>query len=287
MPSGGTTIRIAVASGKGGTGKTTVAVNLALVLARECSVHLLDCDVEAPNAALFLRPRVRTTQQVTTPVPVIDEACCDRCGECSAFCRFNAIAATPRKILVFPELCHGCGGCTQVCPKGAISERPRPVGHIEDGDAGPIRFTQGALNPGEVATVHVIREVRRRQSTADFVVIDSPPGTSCPMVAAVDGADRVLLVAEPTPFGLHDLALAAETANRLGLPAQVVINRASADDCIDRFCGSAGIPIAGRIADDRIVAETYSRGELPLFALRSFRREIEAIARSVYGELSA
>ncbi len=272
-------IRIAVASGKGGTGKTTVATSLALLLSRGSSVHFLDCDVEAPNGALFLRPAIDVTRQVTRPVPAVDESVCDHCGECSAFCRFHALATTARRVLVFPEICHGCGGCTLVCPKGAISETPRSVGQVAEGSAGTIRFTQGSLSPGETATVHLIHAVRQRESAAEVVIVDSPPGTSCPVVAAVEGADWVVLVTEPTPFGLNDLNLAVEMTRHLGLRTGVVINRdGSGDDRIDRFCASAGIPIVGRIADDRRVAEAYSRGELPLSSLPSFRGEIEGIA---------
>lgn len=277
--------RIAVASGKGGTGKTTVATSLAMVLARKRSVHLLDCDVEAPNASVLLRPTVKTTERVTISNPVIDGSLCDHCGECSAFCRFNALAVTRRKALVFAELCRGCGGCSWVCRRNAISETARQVGEIADGAAGRIRLTQGTLNAGEVATVHVIRAVKRRQSRADVVIIDAAPGTSCAMAAAVEGADHVLLVTEATPFGLHDLALAVEATRRLGLRTSAVVNRDDAgDDCIDRFCASAQIPIVGRIADDRRVAEAYSRGEMPLLVWPSFRREIETIARALSKE---
>ena len=278
-------IRIAVASGKGGTGKTTVATSLALLLARRQSVHFLDCDVEAPNGALFLKPVIEVTEQVTRLVPVIDEFVCNHCGDCSAFCRFNALATTARSVLVFPELCRDCGGCALVCPKGAISETPRSVGQVAEGLAGAIRFTHGTLNTGEIATVHLIQAVRRRESAVDVVIVDSPPGTGCPVVAAVEGIDWVVLVTEPTPFGLHDLSLAVEMTRSLGLRAAVVVNRdGMGDDRVDRFCASAAIPIIGRIADDRRVAEAYSRGDLPLTSLPSFCGEIEAIAGHLTAE---
>jgi MinD superfamily P-loop ATPase len=281
-------IRIAVASGKGGTGKTTVATSLALVLARRHSVHFLDCDVEGPNGALFLRPVLDVSQAVTRMVPVIDESLCDHCGACSAFCRFHALATTARGVLVFPEICHGCGGCARVCPRGAIAEAPRSIGQIAEGWAGAIRFTQGSLNTGETSTAYLIHAVRRRESDARIAVIDSAPGTSCPVVAAVEGADWVVLVTEPTPFGLNDLRLAVEMTGQLGLRTGVVINRDGPDDDrIDRFCASAGIPVFGRIADDRRVAEVYSRGELPLLALASFAAEIEAIAGHLASEVPA
>jgi len=281
-------IRIAVASGKGGTGKTTVATSLARVLARDHSVHLLDCDVEAPNAALLLRPRIDGIDNVTRPVPVVDHSLCDRCGKCSDVCHFHAIATTAKRVLLFPELCHGCGACTRVCPTGAISESDRTVGQIAKGWAGKIQFTEGRLNPGETATVQVIRAVRRNEGRAGVVILDSPPGTSCPLVAAVEGADWVVLVTEPTPFGLNDLCLAVETARMLALRIGVVINRdGTGDDRIDRYCAAAEIPIIGRIAEDRKVAEAYSRGDLPLDTLPGFNDQIEAIGHLLTAEVFA
>jgi MinD superfamily P-loop ATPase len=251
-------------------------------------VHFLDCDVEAPNAALLLGPVLDDAEQVTRPVPVVDESVCDHCGECSTFCRFHALAVTATRVLVFPEICHGCGGCVAVCPKGAISEMPRSVGELTEGAAGAIRFSQGTLNAGETATVHLIRAVRKRGSAADVVIVDSPPGTSCPVVAAVEGADWVVLVTEPTPFGLNDLVLAVEMTRRLGLRIGVVINRQGlGDDRVDRFCVSDRIPIIGRIADDRRVAEAYSRGESPFTRVPSFREGIAGIANRLAAEVPA
>lgn len=271
--------RITVASGKGGTGKTTVATSLALVFSEDLSVQVLDCDVEAPNASLLLRPVIGQVDAVTRPMPVVDEAVCRHCGLCSDACRFHAIAVTHSRVLVFPDLCHGCGGCVRTCPSGAISETHRVVGEVAGGSAGAIRFAEGRLKIGSTATVQVIRAVRSRERPADVTIVDSPPGTSCPAVAAMDGADRVLLVAEPTPFGLHDLQLAVETARMLGLNMAVAVNRDGAgDNRIDRYCAEAGIPIVGRIADDRRIAEAYSRGELPIGASPAFRDAIRGIA---------
>lgn len=280
-------MRIAVASGKGGTGKTTVATSLALLLARTSSVHFLDCDVEAPNAALFLRPNL-DTRPVTRLVPVVDESRCSHCGRCSEACRFNAIAITKNKVLIFPEICHSCGGCVRVCPKGAMTEVPHTIGVIGEGMAGSIYFTHGLLNVGETASAALIHAVKRTKSAAEVVIMDSPPGTSCPAVAAIEGADRVVLVTEPTPFGLHDLKLAVEMTYRLGIPMGVVINRDGiGDDRVDSFCASAGIPVIGRIADDRKVAEMYSRGESPVLKLSTFREEIAAIASRLTSEVFA
>jgi MinD superfamily P-loop ATPase len=281
-------IRIAVASGKGGTGKTTVATSLALHMARERAVHLLDCDVEAPNSALFLHPAFDAVEDVPVPVPRIDESVCTHCGECSGVCAFHALATTPNRVLVFPELCRGCGGCARVCPAGAITEVSRPVGTISQGTAGNIRITQGTLNAGEIATVRLVRAVRATEVAAEVVIVDCPPGTNCPVVTAVDGAHFVVLVTEPTPFGLNDLRLAAEMVANLGLRTGVVINRDEpGDDRIDRFCKSSGLPIIGRIKDDRRVAEVYSRGDLPFSALGSFRTEIEALALRLKSEVGA
>jgi MinD superfamily P-loop ATPase len=271
--------RIVVASGKGGTGKTTVAASLAVSLSRRYRVHLLDCDVEGPNAALLLRPRLEEAAAVRRPVPVVSDEACDRCGLCSEACRFHALAVTPQRVLVFPELCHGCGGCIRVCPQGALREAERKVGEIAEGWAGAIRFTQGSLTPGETATVQVIRAVRRRETDAEVVILDAPPGTSCPAMAAMRGMDWVVLVTEPTPFGLNDLRLAVEAARLAGGQIGVVINRdGGGDDRIERYCEEAGLAVIGRIEESRRVAEAYSRGELPGGSVPEFALGIEAIA---------
>lgn len=280
--------RIAVASGKGGTGKTTVAVSLAAILARKHSVHLLDCDVEAPNAGLFLRPVIDAAEPVMRPVPVVGPDLCDLCGQCSQACRFHAIAATSRRILVFPDLCHGCGACLRACPRGAITERPVPVGEVRSGLAGRIRFSEGRLRTGATATVQVIHAVRRKETASEYVILDAPPGTSCPLAATLNGADRVVLVTEPTPFGLSDLTLAVEVARMLGVPIGVVINRDGAGDGrVDEYCASSGLAVLGRIPDNRLVAEAYSRGELPLDAIPDFRQALAAIAAKLLQEIPA
>lgn len=280
-------MRIAVASGKGGTGKTTVATSLALLLARRHSVHFLDCDAEAPNAGLFLHPEV-VHRAVTLPVPLIDESKCDHCGECSRACRFHALATTRNKVLVFAEICHSCGGCLLACTRGAIKEYQRVIGEIGEGMVGDLRFTEAKLNAGETATVSLIRAVKRTESAADYVIVDSPPGTSCPLVTAVEDADLVLLVTEPTPFGLHDLILAIEMAQKLGRRIGVVVNRDGiGDDRVDSYCASLHIPVIGRIADSRRLAEIYSQGKTPLTELPDFRKEIEAIAERLVCEVCA
>jgi MinD superfamily P-loop ATPase len=265
-----TRLHVAIASGKGGTGKTTVAVNLALALGG--AVHLLDCDVEAPNAHLFLRAGAPTQEMVTLPVPLLDPALCDGCRECSKFCSYHAIAVPGGKPLIFPELCHGCGGCVSVCPRGALAEGARRIGVIETRDAGPVRLVQGRLDVGVAMAPPLIRAVREKVADHGMVIVDAPPGTSCPVVAALRGADAAIMVTEPTPFGLHDLELAVEMVRRLGLPFGVVVNRVGVGDRrVHSFCAREGIFMIGEIPDDRRIAEAYSRGEPLVEALPEFR----------------
>lgn len=276
-------MRIAVASGKGGAGKTTVAVSLALTAPGP--VRLLDCDVEEPNAHIFTAPVLSGSRRLTVPVPQVDPARCDGCGECSAACAFNALACMGGPPLVFPELCHGCGACTQVCPREAIAEAERGVGVVEWGTLpGGAGFGQGRLDLGEAKAPPVIDAVRSLALDDETTILDCPPGTACPFVAAVRGADVVVLVTEPTPFGLSDLRMAAEAALALGVPAGVVVNRAGAgDDRVERFCGEERLPILARIPDDRRVAAAYARGIPAVAALESlqplFGRLHEAIRR--------
>jgi len=276
---------VAVASGKGGTGKTTVAVNLALVVSSErtaqgdTQVLFLDCDVEEPNAALFLRPDMEERRDVGVLVPEIDLAKCTFCGRCAEVCQYNAIAVVEPKVLVFPEMCHGCGSCTLNCPEGAIQEKLHVSCIIERGLAGgSIRFAHGLLNVGEAMAVPVIRELKRWTISEDtdhsLVILDAPPGTACPVVSTMWGSDVVLMVTEPTPFGLHDLRLAVEVArDELRLPVAVVINRDGiGNDDVDRYCQAEGIPVLMRIPMDRRIAEAYSDGLTVVDALPEYRQ---------------
>ncbi|MGB3995672.1 MAG: ATP-binding protein, partial [Acetomicrobium sp.] len=215
---------ITVASGKGGTGKTTVAVNLALTLENILSVQILDCDVEEPNVHLFLHPEFKYSEIVTLPVPAVDQGKCVGCGKCSEICAFNAIIVLGTKVVIFPELCHGCGGCSRFCPEGAISENPREIGGIKGGWAGQIGFIQGRLNVGNPLAPTVINAVKKRGKTsqADVAIIDAPPGTTCSVVASLKDCDFCILVTEPTPFGLNDLILAVDVARQLQIPFGVV-----------------------------------------------------------------
>jgi len=265
---------LAIASGKGGTGKTTLAVNLALSLDR---VQILDCDVEEPNDHLFLACDPKKITDVVKPVPVIDEEKCTGCGECARFCAYNALAAVGKKVLVFPELCHGCGGCRLVCPEGAVSETERVLGTLESDRCGGIHITQGRLRLGEPLATPVVKAVTGQIDNGSDVIIDAPPGTSCPVIEAVGPADFVLLVTEPTPFGLHDLKLAVEVMREIKKPFAVVVNReGSGNDGVDRYCEREGIDIMLKIPQDRKIAELYSRGtpfveEMPQWKTR-FRK---------------
>jgi len=261
---------LAIASGKGGTGKTTVAVNAARVFGSE--VLLLDCDVEEPNAHLFLPGRAGAAETVSIPVPQVDESLCDGCGECGSFCEYHAIVSFGTLPLVFPEMCHGCGGCTMVCPPKAIREVERRIGTIETIRAGNITLIQGRLDVGVAMAPPLIRAVKARLNGDLPAILDAPPGTSCPVIATIRDVDFVVLVTEPTPFGLHDLKLAVETVRELGIPFGVVINRVGVgDNRVHAYCGAENIPVLLEIPDDRRIAEAYSRGELIVEALPEYR----------------
>ncbi|MGA1874281.1 MAG: ATP-binding protein [bacterium] len=252
---------IAVASGKGGTGKTTIATNLVLSL--EGSVRLLDCDVEEPNAHLFLKPRIESTTSIGIPVPCVDELRCTACGKCGQICQYSAIVALKTKPLTFPELCHGCGGCARICPSGAITEVSREIGTLEKGRSGNVEFVHGRLKIGEAMSPPLIRAVKKYIRQEGATIIDAPPGTSCPVIATVKDSDFVILVTEPTPFGLNDLMLAVEMIRELGTPFGVLINRADlGDDRVRDYCRAQGIQVLLEISNDRKIAEAYSKGIL-------------------------
>jgi MinD superfamily P-loop ATPase len=252
---------ISVASGKGGTGKTLVASSLALSLNDDHKIQLLDCDVEEPNANILLHLPVNQSQPVCIPVPKVDEQKCTYCGKCAEVCAYNAIAVIKEKVLVFPELCHGCGACSYLCPESAITEEGREVGIVERGHSGNLELIQGKLNVGEAMAPPVIREVKKSIDPANTIIIDVPPGTSCPVIEAIEGSDFCLLVTEPTPFGLNDFSLAVEVANKMGIPSGAVINRVGiGGDEVEQFCHREGIPILLRIPLDRDIAILYSKG---------------------------
>jgi len=276
---------ITIASGKGGTGKTTVAVALAQALADavppETPLVFLDCDVEEPNAHLFLRPEINHQEEVGVLIPEVDFDKCTYCGRCAEVCAYHAIAVVGQRVLVFPELCHGCGSCTLNCPEGAIHEVLSPTGVVEEGRAGTIRFGHGIMNVGEAMAVPIIRELKKRlaQAVGGIAVLDASPGTACPVVESLRGADFGLMVTEPTPFGLHDLRLAVEVArDELGIPVGVVINRDGVGDSgVDEYCQAQEIPILMRIPLDRRVAEAYSEGRSLLEALPDYRQKFREL----------
>jgi MinD superfamily P-loop ATPase len=252
---------LTVTAGKGGTGKTTVAVNLALSIAAEHPVQFLDLDVEEPDAHILLKPEIVVREPVNVRRPRVDEDFCDFCGDCARYCEFHALAVFGGQIMVFEELCHGCGLCHRVCPRNAITEYDSTIGVLERGSAFGFNFLQGNLKIGQPLATPIIQQVKRSIDPRKLVILDSPPGTGCPVIEAMHGCDYVLLVTEPTPFGLHDLRLSVEVAKAMGLPMGVVINRDGVGDRgVDHYCHEENIPILLRIPMDRRIAELYSNG---------------------------
>ncbi len=266
-------MKIAIASGKGGTGKTTIAVNLAHLFSQQGhKVAYLDCDVEAPNGHIFLKPQLTGYSPATTLIPQIDLGRCIHCGKCGRICQFNALLCLPEKVVTFPEMCHACGACSLVCPAEAITEIPREIGSIDQGMAGSIIFARGLLNIGEVMSPPLIRALKSKAEEGEVTIIDAPPGTSCPVIESIRDCDYVVLVTEPTPFGLNDLELAVEVVRALDLSFCVVVNRAGLNDqpMLD-FCTEQNILVLAQLPDDRRVAEAYSRGQLICEALPDFK----------------
>ena len=281
-------MRIVVASGKGGTGKTLVATSLALVAAEQGSAALLDCDVEAPNAGLFLKPRLNGRLEVAIPIPQVDESLCTHCGRCGEVCQYHALAVLPQKVLVFADLCHGCGSCALVCPTQAIIEVSHRIGVIESGQATGIAFVQGTLDVGQAMATPVIRRLKSYSreaglSASEVIVLDAPPGTACPVIETLRGADVALLVTEPTPFGLHDLQLAVGVArDALRLPVGVVINKVGiGDEGVESYCQQENIPVVLRIPLDRRIAAAYSEGNPLVYALPEYREPFVSLLTKI------
>ncbi len=259
---------ISIASGKGGTGKTTIAVNLALSLPKG-TVQLIDCDVEEPNSHLFLSPSIHQVTSVGIPVPRIDESKCTYCGKCAKVCEYHAIAVILKNVLVFDELCHGCGACSYLCPEKAIFEVEREIGIVQEGSANGIPFANGVLNVGEPMASPLIRKAKEKIQKDKIVILDAPPGTACPVIETVKGSDFCLLVTEPTPFGLNDLELAVGMLEKLGISKGVVVNKADIGDRgVWDYCRSKNIHILMEIPMDRQIAESYSKG-IPIVAENS------------------
>jgi MinD superfamily P-loop ATPase len=265
---------LSVASGKGGTGKTTIAVNLALSLESTRAVQFLDCDVEEPNAHLFLKPRFMSNQEVSIPIPEINKEKCTYCGKCAEVCAYNAIAVLKDTVLVFPELCHGCGGCSLLCPEKAIREKGQRIGIIEFGSANTIQFIHGKLDVGQAMSPPLIREIKKHNNSTRLVIIDAPPGTSCPVTEAVKGSDFSLLVTEPTPFGLNDLKISVETLREMNIPFGIVINRAGTGDSrVEDYCHKEDIPLLMSLPMDRDIAVAYSEGRPLIEAQPKYRKK--------------
>lgn len=256
-------LTIAIASGKGGTGKTTVATNLAYVLQKTESVQLIDCDVEEPNCHLFLHPFLQNHESVGISIPVVAPDHCIACGRCRDFCVYNAITLFDQTVLVFPELCHGCGGCSFICPTHAISEKQRVIGIVEEGIAENIFFLHGVSEIGNALSPPIIHVLKEKISNEMLTILDAPPGTSCPVVTTLEGVDYVILVTEPTPFGLHDLQLTVQLVRKLGIPFGVVINRADLGNAqVEAYCLSEKISILLKVGFQKEYAVSYARGEM-------------------------
>jgi len=271
---------ISIASGKGGTGKTTVATSLALSL--DSHVQFLDCDVEEPNAHIFLKPKIKQTKIVSIPVPKIDESKCDFCGRCSEVCAYNALAVLDGKVLVFPHLCHGCGGCMLLCPQKAITEVDKEIGVVEISQPGSLLFVHGKLNIGEVMSPPLIRAVKEYSDSARTVIVDAPPGTSCPVIASIKGSDFCILVTEPTPFGLNDLILAVEVLRKLKIPFGVVVNRSDiGDNKLDDYCQKENIPILMHIPFNREIAVAYSEGIPIVNAFGAYKDKFKTLYKKI------
>ncbi|MEX1299343.1 MAG: ATP-binding protein [Desulfotignum sp.] len=274
---------ISIASGKGGTGKTTVAANLAASL--DQPVTVLDCDVEEPNLHLFLHPHIVSQEKVIAPVPEIDLNRCTFCKKCMEICRFNAIAVAGKSVVTFPELCHSCGGCTVICPENAVTEKERVLGTVENG-TGPfpnMTFGQGLLDIGQVMVPPVIRKVKfHRADDQGITLIDAPPGTSCPVIAAMKDTDFVILVTEPTPFGLNDLKLAVETVKLMNIPHGLIINRAGmGDDAVYAYAGEQKLPVLMEIPYDKAIAEAYSRGDLIITHQQDYKEKFQTLYQKI------
>lgn len=270
---------ISVASGKGGTGKTTVATALALSLKY---VQFIDCDAEEPNAHIFLKPAIKHIEYVKVLLPKINYHFCNFCGKCAQFCKYNAIAVLEAQVLIFSELCHYCGGCKLVCPQKAISEYEIVIGKIKKGTSNEIEFFSGELNIAHSSPSPIIKQLKKYISKDLTVVIDSPPGTSCSMIESIEGSDFCILVTEPTPFGLNDLKLAVDVVKKMNIPYGVIINQSDIGDTgVKEFCINNNIDILMEIPYSRDIAEAYSRGENIIPVLPEYKNKFKEIYEKI------
>lgn len=283
---------ISVASGKGGTGKTTVATNFALSI---INAQILDCDVEEPNCHIFIKPEIKNKEPISIPVPKVDESKCDGCGKCQEVCVYNAIAVVNpvrgsisngvnKKVLIFPELCHGCGACSYFCPQHAIEEVNKEIGFVEIGEKRNLLFVHGKLNIGEMMSPPLIKAVKKYINPTRVNIIDVPPGTSCPVITAIKGSDFCILVTEPTPFGLNDLILAVEVLRKLSIPFGLVINRSDlGDKKTDDYCSQENIPIFMKIPFKKEIASAYSKGETIVESFPEYRQQFFELFERIKG----
>lgn len=274
-------MRIVVASGKGGTGKTTIAVALAKVLSSRVETILVDCDVEEPNSRNFLEADIQELEPVNIPLPVIDVERCTFCGICSRTCRYGALAVLKEQVMVFPELCNGCGACSLSCPEKAISYTSRRMGGIHGGYHDDLEFIEGRLDIGQAKAVPVI-EAAKAHIDRDVSIIDSPPGSSCPVLEAARGSDIIVLVSEPTRFGMHDLRMVVDSLSILEIPMVIIINKVGIGKVdIRGFADVKNIPVIAEIPFDRNLSEVYARGDEPLDEIPWFKETIEDVASSL------
>ncbi|MBN1796664.1 MAG: ATP-binding protein [Sedimentisphaerales bacterium] len=280
-------LTIAIASGKGGTGKTTIATNLAKVIAEDGKgVYYADCDVEEPNGHIFLKPQIEQSRTVTVPVPQVDENKCTDCGKCGEVCQYGAIVHLGnKKVLTFDNLCHSCAGCWMLCPAGAITQKKMEIGIIESGNSGDIHFAHGKLRIGNIRSVSLINQLKQSIKARDLVILDVPPGTSCPVVESLKNVDFVILVTEPTPFGLNDLKLAVDLVRKMEITFAVVINRDGiGDDKCEKYCQQENISILMKLPDDRRIAEAYSVGKMVVDALPEYRKDFTGLYENILQE---
>lgn len=271
---------ISIASGKGGTGKTTVATSLAWVLGGKA--QLIDCDVEEPNCHILMKPELSFRRPVTLPVPIVDMSKCTLCEKCGQVCQFSAIVVIGTEVLTFPEMCHGCGGCSLLCPEGAITEGTRELGIIEAGRAGDVEFVHGLLHVGEAMSPPLIREVKSMVNREKTAILDAPPGASCPVINTVMDSDVIVMVTEPTPFGLHDLKIAIEAVRPLLIPLGVVINRSDiGNESVKDYCESQNIPVLMEIPHRRDIAQGYSQGRLLVESAPEFKSRFKDLYSTI------
>ena len=273
---------ITIASGKGGTGKTTIASCLALSTRQ--TVQFMDCDVEEPNAHIFLKPQFTAVQAVSLDIPQVNHNKCSFCGQCAEVCMFNALAVLADEVLTFPELCHSCGGCWTLCPEKAITTIPREIGLIKSGRAENIHFTQGELKIGTATSPPIIKALKKTIQKNSLVILDAPPGTSCPVVETMEGTDFVLLVTEPTAMGLNDLAIALEVVRVMNIPCGVIINRCTdVYSKVETFCRENNLPVLMKIAVDRAIAEAYAAGIPAVEAKPELREDFRTVLNHIKG----